>query len=320
MVEVMNVMMNSNRKSLVAILAVSLSMLSFTGEAFALKKTKATIGIHTVEITPSIRKAAAAHGSEQVLSLERVAESMGQQLIDRVHNTRKFSVVSRSDLSTILKDQDLQRFSSDPSDANIAQAFKIAGCKYALIVTIVDFQDLQEELRGEGGVVMATKRTVRLSSVLKIYNVTTGVLLESASFQLSNKDGKKKMFGADADGKRSDALLTDMAFTMAHQASNRVVDVIYPAKILKLTGKIVTINRGDGTGIAKGQTWNVFALGEELIDPDTGENLGAEEIGIGKVRITSVRPKTAQGQVIDDYGIDKGHILRRTEDGEGHDG
>ncbi len=308
-------MMKRNRCA-AAILAMTMATIASPPEALAQTKGKATIGIHSVEITPSIRKAAQANGKDQVLSLERVAESMGQQLIDRVHNTRKFTVVSRSDLSTILKDQDLQRMLSDPSDVNIARAFQIAGCKYALIVTIDDFQDLKEQMAGEGGIVLATKRTVRLSSVLKVYDTTSAELLETANFQLSNNLGKRKMFGAAADGKAYEELLTAMAREMAHKAANRVVDVIYPAKILKRTGKIITINRGDGTGIARGQTWTAFALGEKLIDPDTGEDLGAEEIAIGKIKITSVRPKTAQGVVLEDYGIDKGQILRRDESEE----
>lgn len=276
-------------------------------------KGKATIGIHTVGVTDSLKKAVATKGRGKSLSLGRVAESMGQQMIDRIHNTRKFSVVSRSDLNTILKDQDLQRYFTDPTDANIAQAFKIAGCKYALIATVDDFQDLEEELVAEGGQVIATKRTVRLSAVVKIYDTTTGMLLESANFQLSNKDGERRQQGIQADGKSSDALFTDMARMMSHKAANRVLDVVYPAKIIAQTNELVTINRGDGTGIAKGQIWSVFAIGEELIDPDTGESLGSEEVPVGKVEILAVTPKFSRAKVIEDYGVDKLQVLRLDE-------
>ena len=306
-------MMTRNR-CVATILATTMTAVAWPHLAFAQAKTKATIGIHSVEITPSIRKAVAANNrNDQALSLERVAESMGQQLIDRIHNTRKFTVVSRSDLNTILKDQDLQSVLSDPSDINIARAFQIAGCKYALIVTIDDFQDRNDKLEGEGGIVLATKRTVRLSSVLKIYDTTSAKLLESTNFQLSKNAGQEKQFGAAADGKLNEDLLTAMAREMCQKAANRVVEVIFPAKILMRRGEIVTINRGDGTGIAEGQTWTVFALGEALIDPDTGENLGSEEIAIGKIKITGVKPKTSQGVVLEDYGIDKGQVLRRDE-------
>lgn len=313
-------MMKSNKYAL-AILVATMAVVSTPIPSLAQTKSKATIGIHTVEVTPAMRTSAALQGRDQVLSLERVSESMGQQLIDRVHNTRKFTVVSRSDLDTILKDQDLQRLLSDPSDTNIARAFKIAGCKYALIVTIDSFQDLKEQIRGEGGVVQASKRTIKLSSVLKIYDTTTAKLLESANFQLDDNLGQKAIYGATADGKQYEELLTRIARTMASKAANRVIDVIFPAKVIARTGNTVTVNRGDGTGIEKGQIWTVHALGEPLIDPDTGEDLGSEEIVIGTIKITSVRPKTAQGQVIEDYGIVKGQILRLEDNHQGkHDG
>jgi len=58
------------------------------------------------------------------------------------------------------------------------------------------------------------------------------------------------------------------------------------------------------------QIWNVYAVGEELIDPDTKESLGKEEVLVGKARIVSVQPKTATAEVLEDTGIDKGAVLR----------
>ncbi|MGF1449824.1 MAG: CsgG/HfaB family protein [Opitutales bacterium] len=272
-----------------------------------------SIGIQQVDVVPSVMTATKTAGPGKALSLQRVADSMGQQLIDRVHNTRKFKVVSRSDLETLLKEQELQSVFSDPNDVNVAQAFKMAGCKYALITTIDDFQDIQQELRAEGGQVLATKRIVRLSAVAKIYDTTDMTLLETANFQLTDKDADQTQFGVVGDGNGSDALLTVMSRQMAHKASVRVLDVIFPARVIAMTGSVVTINRGDGTGIQEGQTWNVYALGEALIDPDTGESLGSEEVLMGQVQVISVTPKFSRARVVEDYGIDKLQVLRMAD-------
>jgi len=283
-----------------------------TSNALAQKPHKATVGIHTVEVIPSLMTKVRSGGREKGLALERVAESLGQQLIDRVQNTRKFTVVSRSDLKTILKDQELQSVLSDPSDQNIAHAFKVAGCQYALIPTIDDFQDLEKELQGDDGAVVAWKRSVRLSVVMKIYDTTSAKLLESASQVLTDEGKGRTQAGVNADGREGDDLMAQVSRDMAQKLCDRVVDVVYPAKILQRTGQLVTINRGDGTGIAEGQKWDVFAPGKTLIDPDTGENLGSEEIPVGVIEIVRVLPKFAQGRVLDDYGIDTGHIVRRS--------
>ncbi len=293
--------------------SLSLGLLSAVSPLLGQSSGLLSIGIQQVEVVPSVMAATTAAGPNKALSLQRVADSMGQQLIDRVHNTRKFKVVSRSDLETLLKEQELQSVFSNPSDANVAQAFRMAGCKYALITTIDDFQDIQEELRAEGGQVLATKRVVRLSAVAKIYDTTDMTLLETANFQLTDKDADQTQFGVVGDGNQSDALLTVMSRQMAYLASNRVLDVIFPARVIAMTGSVVTINRGDGTGIQKGQTWNVYALGEALIDPDTGENLGSEEVLMGQVEVISVTPKFARAKVVEDYGIDKLQVLRMAD-------
>jgi hypothetical protein len=158
------------------------------------------------------------------------------------------------------------------SDANaelikgFAQKMRQSGVR---IDTDDDFQDVQEELRFEGQQTVAHKRAVRLSAIGKIYDTTSGKLLESANFQLEEKEGVKLQQGVFRDGARADQLLTEMAREMAHRIANRTGGVVFPAKIMAKTGKLVTINRGDGTGIQNGQEWTIFAVGEELIDPDT---------------------------------------------------
>jgi len=56
--------------------------------------------------------------------------------------------------------------------------------------------------------------------------------------------------------------------------------------------------------------FNVFALGEPLIDPDTQEMLGREEVRVGKVRIVSVQPRFSTAEILEDLGITKGTVLR----------
>jgi hypothetical protein len=100
---------------------------------------------------------------------------------------------------------------------------------------------------------------------------------------------------------------------MAEKIAVRVVDVIFPARVLAINSPQVTINRGDGTGIKANDLWEVFALGEELIDPDTGVSYGRDEIMVGKVRITRVRPQFSTAEILDDVGIQRGAVLRRVD-------
>ncbi len=270
---------------------------------------KETLGVMAIRPTPSLSQAVAK--ASKSISLGRVVESLDSQLIDRLNATRKFEILARSDLKEVLREQSLAASGNlDALDKNTAKQFKLAGAKYILVATLDDFQDFTETATFQGTGTSATKRAVRLSTVGKIYDATSGKLLESANFQLSNKDISENRSFSTKDGELSDELLVAIAREMADRLANRVADVIFPAKVLVRRDKQITINRGDGTGIAVDQIWNVYAVGEELIDPDTKESLGKEEVLVGKAKIVSVQPKTATAEILEDTGIDKGAVLR----------
>lgn len=274
--------------------------------AFAQKET---LGVMAIRSAPALTLAVAKAG--KTISLGRVVESLDSQLIDRINATRKFELLARSDLKDILREQSLAASGNlDALDKNTAKQFKLAGAKYILITTVDDFQDYTEKATFQGIGTSATKRAIRFSAIGKIYDATTGKLLESANFQTSQKDIAENRNYSVKDGDLSDELLVAIAREMAERIANRVADVIFPAKVLVRRDKQITINRGDGTGIAVDQIWNVYAVGEELIDPDTKESLGKEEVLVGKARIVSVQPKTATAEVLEDTGIDKGAVLR----------
>ena len=121
----------------------------------------------------------------------------------------------------------------------------------------------------------ATRRQVRLSVVAKIYDTTTGKLLEAPNLQLDNSDFVRnpEFLVGEKGSSLTEKALQELARQMAEKVAARVVDVLLPAKVLAARDGQVTLNRGDGTGIAVGQNWAVFAQGEALVDPDTGENL-----------------------------------------------
>jgi len=179
-----------------------------------------------------------------------------------------------------------------------------------------DFQDYIEKAVFEGTGQTATKRIFRFSVVGKLYDSTTGKLMESANFQTGNDEFKQIQLDRNYTAKSdelSDEMMVAIARSMAEKIANKLVDVIFPAKILIKRDTIVTINRGEGGGMAEGDVFNVFAQGDELKDPDTGEVLGREEVKVGKVKITLVGPKTTQAEVLEDTGIDKGAVLHKAK-------
>ena len=318
-------MKKSLMKSGCALLAATLlPVLAFAQE-------KATIAISSIKPTASLSAAVSKstqvdtstqsgnqRKDESVLldtkqELNRIIESLDGQLIDRINATRKFDVLSRSDLADVIKEQDLGA-SGNVDAKTAAKAGKLSGAKYLLVATVDDFQDYFERAVFEGTGRTATKRVFRFSIVGKIYDSTTGKLLESANFQTGNdafKQIQQERSYSVNNGLLSDEMMVAVARGMAEKIAGHVMDVIFPAKVLIKRDNIVTINRGEGGGVAEGDLFNVFAQGAELKDPDTGEVLGREEVKVGKVKISQVNPKTSLAEIVEDTGIDKGAVLRK---------
>jgi len=273
---------------------------------------KATIAISSIKPTPSLD---ASVKPDKKMELGRILESMNKQLISSINATRKFDVVGRSDLNDILKEQDLGA-SGNVDAKTAAQAGKLTGAKYLLITTVDDFQDYVETATFEGTGRSATKRVFRLSVVGKLYDSSTGKLMESANLQTGNdefKDISENKSYTTKDGNLTDEMMVAVAKNMAEKIANHLADVIFPIKVLVKRDKQVTVNRGEGGGVAVGDTFNVFALGAELIDPDTKESLGREEVKVGQVKISQVNPKTSSADVLSDTGIDTGAVLRKAQ-------
>ena len=319
-------MKNSFLKNLAAFAVIALLPM------LASAQDKATIAISSIKPTPSL---AAAMKSTQVdtvtgnanqvkvdsttinsqQELNRIIESLDSQLIDRVNATRKFDVLSRSDLADVTKEQDLGA-SGNVDVKTAAKTGKLAGAKFLLVATVDDFQDYYEKAVFEGTGRSATKRVFRLSIVGKLYDSSTGKLIESANFQTGNDEFKRiqeeRNYSVNT-GLLSDEMMVALSRSTAEKIANHLVDVLFPAKVLVKRDNTVTINRGEGAGVAEGDVFNVFALGDEMIDPDTKESLGREEVKVGKVKISQVNPKTSTAAILEDTGIDKGSVLRKAQ-------
>ncbi|WP_404424931.1 hypothetical protein [Nibricoccus sp. IMCC34717] len=255
------------------------------------------LAISDVKVTQGLIDANTA--ANRTTSLNRVAQALDGQLIDRMQATRKFEIIGRSDMSSLLKEADFA-----------GKGFQVSGVDYLLVTTIDDFQDAKETKTFAALGKTVDIRTVRFAAVAKIYDGASGKLIESANINLTHSQPDDVSGNNVRSGDLSDALLRTICKDLAERVATRVADVIFPARVLAKMDKQVTINRGEGSGVAIGQLWNVFAQGQELVDPDTGAVLGREELQVGKVRIKQVNPKTSVAEIVEDSGIDKLAVLR----------
>ena len=264
---------------------------------------KKRLCVGPITANKTVAEKAAKNGQDG--NLRQIIEGLDTTLIDQVSASRKFELVARkSALKPLLDEQDFGA-SGNVDPATAAKAFKLAGAQYLVVSTITDFAMGRESVEFKGIGTAANREAARVACSIQIYDTTTGKLIESARFR-GQETSTSREGSSIADG----ASLTKISDKLAADILNRIVDVIYPAKVVSKLGTQITINRGEGAGVTVGQVWSVFALGEEITDPDTGEKLGRNEAEIGTIKIVRTTAKISYGETSEDNGIVAGAIVR----------
>ncbi len=107
----------------------------------------------------------------------------------------------------------------------------------------------------------------------------------------------------------------------ALSVSRDITSAIYPMKVVSSQNGYVILNQGGAT-VSVGENYDLFKLGEKLIDPYTKESLGREEIFVDQVKVTKVTSKTSYATTTtgDVSHIPVGTVARLADDLEDYSG
>jgi curli biogenesis system outer membrane secretion channel CsgG len=280
-----------------------------------------TLAIGRITVNPSVIDAVKSTGDDN--SLARVIEGMEVQLRDAIVSTGKFQIVERNADSMKSVQEEHALISSglvDKTKPGTAQIGEFTGANYIIVTQVTDYQDFTKKQESEGTGTTAVLRKIRMEMSSWIIDTATTEVLQTSTFQLEAKDLQQLRDSIEtSDGTTSDRLYSVLGKDLARHVVRDIVYKQFPPRVLAKTGDVVTIQIGKGTGAKKGEKWDIFALGKNLKDPDTGKNLGPEEIYIGQVELTRVNPDKSQAKPIEDNGIDAGAIARPSESEEKED-
>lgn len=262
--------------------------------------------ILTVEIDKVERKTSQAASKRDRLAIittgnrsrSAFANTLRQEITDRIVQSQRFTVLDRSttnDKAFEAEEKFLEgrlnnsvdvRQTALPADYLLVINVTEAGVRTTTKVTSVD-------LTGEFDVTSSskTKVTVRYS------------LLEAATHGIQWSDST--VF--EQSGRYIETARKQISDVIA----DKIVNKLTPAKVVAVTNGQVIINRGEAM-VYDGDRFDIYSQGEELVDPDSGEVLGAAEEKVATIVITSIKDKISYGVIesgkID--SVDKGAIAR----------
>ena len=213
--------------------------------------------------------------------------------------TRKFEVVEREQLATVKKEANLAAAGhTDSEDAEAPEQGKIKAASYVIYGSVV-YCGTDEAKGSENGYATAVAKS-KVEVQLKITDSETGNVLAQKSVIGMGIDKAEATAGFQATKSGGMRAAIEEA---AHMVVDALRDHTYPAKIVRVGKKDVTINMTDEE-VKEEDVFDVVECGEMLFDPDTGAPLDDDGDDVGRVQISRVGPKMSKATPMDGLDLD----------------
>ena len=219
-------------------------------------------------------------------------------------------VIERRELGSVFNEIKTQHKPAFRSEGR-AKVGRLKNVQYLIKGTITDFGHVSSHRGNFGGLgwdLFGAGTRAVMGMTMYVVEVESGEIICSESITESVRAGKtavKAEYGAVAFGGgtfyrkplgRATARVIDKA---VKRIGNVIASRPWQPKIaLVQPGGVIVINGGHARGVAEGTAYDVFEVGEAIIDPDTGDKIGTQPGRvIGRVRVSRVRPKYSEAYI-----------------------
>lgn len=167
--------------------------------------------------------------------------------------------------------------------------------------------------------VSGEKVTAEVTIDLRLIDATTGEVIYSAK---GSGKADQTVWGADATkGDKAQSLDAQTSTPLGHasrEAIEKSVNALlagmpklrWSGRVIDVRNGVVFVNVAAPDGMRPGLELDVFEAQPPLVDPATGQNMGAPERRVGTVVIDSVLEKFSTAKITSGEGVARGHVLR----------
>ncbi len=254
-----------------------------------------------------------------------VGDGMSDMLTTTLVKSGRYTVIERAQMDKILQEQGFA-MSGAVNPQTAAQAGKILGVELAIMGAVTEFGYKKISTGGAlkkigiGGAL--SKRSATVAVDVRFVNTSTAEILMAESVR---KEKSKADVSIDTEDIRFDSEAQFDETLVGKATREAITDVVklldehsgggaWEAKVMLISGGDVIINSGKEGNVKVGDTFVVMRVGEELIDPDTGESLGATEEEVGVIEVVDnnygSKGKASKCKVVSGSGFEKGNLVR----------
>lgn len=242
-------------------------------------------------------------------SWQNVGTGIAEMMVTALADTKKYTLIEREKLEKVLDEQKLGA-SGAVTAQTAAKIGRLLGAQYIITGSVTEFgvKDSKigvgglEKVLPFGGGAKVSKNTARVAIDVRAIDTTSAQIVAAAKGEGSKSSAEfkgdlsiapsfdfgKEGFDETIIGKAARKAVDDVAAELSKKFDEAGGGAV---KIIKITGKQIYINSGGADGEKEGHVYGIYRMGEEMIDPDTGESLGSEETKIGTAKVVKVTPK-----------------------------
>lgn len=277
----------------IAILAL---VVFFSNILTAVPPKQPTMAVLPFQISPVIRSV---NIGNITIARTLVEREFSNQLIDFLTKSRKFNMLSRTQIVKIMDENKLTESDwAAPDQAEKMGKLLVADYLVTGAINRLEFQVIKQNIKITGETAPRIVSTFKCQ--FQVIESSTGKIVYSD--QVINKLKSIDVRREIPVSERKDWTLADykdLLFTRtASQVGNAILAGIYPVRIVKVSPEEVVLNRGKGAGLEIGERLTVISQGEAIIDVETGESLGTSEQKVAIIEVTSIEIKFSKAKVI----------------------
>jgi len=217
-------------------------------------------------------------------NLQSVFDVFPALLTDKLNQSRRFQIVNRNKIATLMKEIELTQALSPVEQ--MKDVGKLAAADYMINGTIIEAVTTGKR--------QGANLQFAFSCTIQILDVETAELLNSERINVTGYGRPKQVVEK-----------------LVNQVVSKIMLGIFPITIAYVDKGEVLLNYGRDY-IARSESFDIYTQGVAITDPTTGLFLGQKEEKAGRLEITSVDAKTARGRVVqEDIPIERGMICRQ---------
>ncbi len=223
-----------------------------------------------------------------------VGDGVADMIITELVKTGDFTVLERSELNTLLAEQDLGA-SGIVTPESAAQMGKVLGVEVAVMGAVTEFGYKNKDTGiSISGTSLGVDRQTAVAGIdLRLVNTTTGEILTAEDVRKSKtalsgrvsvenlRFNDQQSFDGSLVGKATRDAVEDVIEIISKTAKH----IPWSAKVVTMQGGQVYINSGSQDGVKVGEKFVVTRRGESLVDPDTGLDLGSIDSDVGVIKV-----------------------------------